>query len=247
MRKSFVVLVLLTLGASAAADTLFGVYAGAARWQQDISGSVASTGSEVDIERDLGLDDSSSEIFYIAVEHPVPVLPNVRANYASVVMDGANVLNRTIQFNGDTYTVASNLRTDIDLTQADAVFYYEVLDNFVSLDLGLAARWLDGHVAIASAVEAGRAEFSGVLPMLYGRARMDLPFTGFWLGAEAQGLAYEGNQLIDANAQVGWESKLGFGAELGWRQYSLELDDYDEIDTAEIDVNGPYIGLNYHF
>lgn len=235
------------LCASAQAETLFGVYAGAASWQQELSGGIASGATELDVDNDLGVSDDAGGMVYVGVEHPLPFLPNLRAQYVTMDIAGSNVLRRNVQFNDSTFLIADQVTTDVELMQADAVLYYEIMDNVVSLDLGLAARYVDGYVAVVSSSEGARADFKGVLPMLYGKTRIDLPLTGFWLGAEAAGLAYEGNQLLDANVQVGWESRLGLGAELGWRAFSIELEDYDDISVAELDVDGPYLGLTYHF
>lgn len=239
--------VLCATALPAAADTVFGVYAGVATWQQEASGNVASGITDLDVEDDLGMDDDSNNMFYIALEHPIPTLPNIRVQHAEIKLGGDNVLSRSIEFNGNSFALAEQVATDIDLSQSDAVLYYEVLDNYLTLDLGLAARYVDGYVEVSSTTTNASAEFSGVIPMLYAQARVDLPLTGFWLGAQAQGVAYDGNQLLDANAQVGWESPIGLGVELGYRAFKLELDQFDEVDSAEIDIDGVYFGLNYHF
>ena len=238
---------LLLLGAPAQADTVFGVYAGAGSWQQEYSGEVTSGFADIDVEDDLDLDDENNNMFYAAVEHGVPGLPNLRFQHVDISVSGESVLTRPIDFNGSVYNIADPVATDLDLTQTDLVLYYEVLDNVVSLDLGVAARWVDGYVEVVSTAESSRADFKGVLPLLYGKARVDLPLSGFWLGAEAQGLGYDGNMLFDATAQVGWESKWGIGAEAGWRMFHMELDEYDEITGADFDVSGPYMALNLHF
>lgn len=231
----------------ATADTLFGVYAGAGTWQQSFSGDVAAGGEAVDLQDDLDFDRDNGNVFYGALEHGIPVLPNIRVNYAEIEGSGANLLSRSIVFDGQVFTVSEDVASEVALTQADAVLYYQVLDGVVSLDLGMAARWVEGDIQITTDSEFARAEFKGVLPMLYARTRVDLPLTGLWLGAEATGLTYDDHQLIDASAQVGWESPYGIGAELGWRTMALELGEVDEVDSAEIDISGPYAALNYHF
>jgi outer membrane protein len=239
--------VLCSTALPVAADTVVGVYAGIASWQQEAAGNLASGISDLDIEDDLGMDDETNNMFYIALEHPIPAFPNIRLQHADISLGGANALSRTIEFNGSSFTVAEQVATDIDLTQSDAVLYYELLDNYMTLDLGLAARYVDGYVNVSSTTSSASADFSGVIPMLYGQVRVDLPLTGLWVGVQAQGIAYDGNQLLDANAQVGWESPFGLGVEVGYRAYKLELDEFDEVDSAEIDVEGVYFGLNYHF
>ncbi|MEQ8859833.1 MAG: TIGR04219 family outer membrane beta-barrel protein [Pseudomonadales bacterium] len=231
----------------AQAETLFGVYAGAGTWQQSFSGGIASGGEKIDVEDDLDVNDDANNVFYAALEHGVPVLPNVRMNYADVSGSGRNLLTRSVEFNGQVFTLSEDVASEVNLTQTDLVAYYEVLDNTLSLDVGVAARWVDGDVEVASASEVAGAKFEGVLPLVYARTRFDLPFTGLWVGGEAMGLAYDGHQLLDANAQLGWESPLGLGAEIGWRTLRLDLDDIDEIDSADIDISGPYAALNFHF
>lgn len=232
---------------TAQADTVFGFYAGAGTWQQEYSGDVTSGISKVDIEDDLGLDDDDNNIIYAAIEHGIPVLPNVRAQHFSIDVDGANTLSRTIEFNGEIFPVSDDVATVIDLTQTDAVFYYELLDNVVSLDLGLAVSFLDGSIEVASSVDSAEADFDEVLPMLYGKVRADLPLTGLWVGAEAQGIGYDDNSLLEFNAQIGYESGLGLGIEAGYRAVQIDMDDFDDVNNAEIDVSGPYAAINYHF
>lgn len=237
----------LLIAGTVQAETLFGVYAGAGTWQQEFSGDVASGAEDVDLERDLDFDRERNNVLYAGLEHGVPVLPNVRVNYAKVAGEGRSVLTRTVEFRGETFSISENVASEVELTQSDAVLYYELLDNVVSLDLGIAARWIDGEIEVASESAVAQAEFEGVLPLLYARGRVDLPLTGAWVGAEAMGLAFDGHSLIDASAQVGWTSPVGFGAELGWRTLRLDLDSIDDIDNAEIDISGPYAALNFYF
>ena len=232
---------------SAHADTLFGIYAGAGTWQQEYGGDVTSGLSSVSVEDDLGVDDDSNMVLYVALEHGVPVLPNIRAQHFSMETDGNNVLSRTIEFNGEVFSVADSVATTVDLTQSDAVFYYEVLDNVVSLDLGIAVSLIEGRIEVASLADSAEAEFDEVVPMVYAKARADLPLTGFWVGIEGQGLSYDDNSLLEINAQIAWESDIGLGIEAGWRSVDIELDTFDDVDSAEIDVSGPYAAINYHF
>jgi len=240
-----VVAVLAT--SSIQADTLLGIYAGAGHWQQNFAGELTSDPISVDVEDDLVLDDDSNMVLYIAVEHALPILPNVRAQHLDVDTQGDNVLSRNIVFNGQSFAVSDTVASDVSFTQSDAVMYYQILDNWVSLDVGMALSWVDGSIEVASSTERAAADFDEIVPMLYGKVRADLPFSGFWVGAEAQGLDYQDNSLLEFNAQVGWESDTGFGFEAGYRAMELEFDEFDEVDRAGIDIKGPYAALNYHF
>lgn len=230
------------------ADTLFGFYAGAGTWQQSYAGDIDSGLVAVDVENDLGVTDKEDNVvLYAAIEHPIPLLPNVRAQYFNIETDGNNVLDRTIEFNGQTFTVSDTVDTSVELSQTDAVLYYELLDNVVSLDLGLVISLVEGEISVVSAADSARAEFDEIIPMAYAKVRTDLPLTGFWVAAEGQGIAFDGNSLIQANAHVGYETDVGLGVEVGYRLMQLELESFDDVDDAQLDVAGPYAAINFHF
>ena len=235
------------LALPASADTLFGVYGGAGTWRQELHGEIAAGPIGIDVEDDLALDDELNNVLYLAIEHPLPFVPNVRLNYTDLSFSGDSVLSRQIEFNNAVFNLSETITTDVDVTQTDLVLYYEVLDNVVSLDLGVAARWIDGEFALMSAGQSTEAQFDVVMPTAYVKVRADLPFSGFWIGAELQGSGYKGNRLLDANAQIGWESPLGLGAELGWRVFDFEVNDLGDIAEAGIDIRGPYFAFNFHF
>jgi outer membrane protein len=242
-----VLTIAVALASSAHADTLFGVYAGAGSWQQNFEGDLSALGSTIDVEDDLGIGDEFNNVLYLAIEHPLPVLPNVRATWTEVTTDGFDTIGSSISFAGASFAAGTDVATDMDLSQGDLTLYYELLDNWVSVDAGLSLRYFDGFMELSGGGDEGRAEFHGALPLVYGRARFELPFTGGWIGAEVQGIAYDGNDLVDANAQLGWVSPVGVGFEAGWRVYRIELDEFDEFDTTALMISGPYAALNLHF
>ncbi len=228
----------------AQADTILGIYAGAGVWQSDISGDVQDGTTAIDTEDDIGLEDENNNYFYAALEHPVPLVPNIKLQHTKLSVDGDNVLNRSIDFNGSQFSFSDNVSAEADLTHTDATFYYEVLDNWVSLDLGITVRLFDGFVEIQSTNESAREDLDEPIPMLYGKVRFDLPLTGLSLDAEANGIGYSGNNLIDATLRVAYESGIGLGLEGGYRSLQLEI---DEDIEADIDLSGVFVGINFHF
>jgi len=232
---------------AASADTIFGVYAGAGTWQQNYSGDLRSGVTTVDVEDDLGIEDDMNNVFYLAVEHPMPFLPNIKVNYVDMSINGDSTLDRTIEFNDVIFPIGTTLTSDVEISQGDAIAYYELLDNYLSLDVGIGARYMDGKVNLVSSSETSNADFTVIVPLLYGRARADLPLSGFWMAAEVMGMGYSDSSLIDATAQLGWESSIGLGAELGYRLINLDIDDMDDFNKANLDISGPYMALNYHF
>lgn len=234
---------------TAMADTVLGVYAGGGVWIQEYNGDIGRTGISVD--NDLRLDDSTQGYFYVALEHPIPIVPNVKFQYASIDTDGNGRVNA-----GDTLDkvdfLNEDVTSDVDLSFADLTLYYEILDNWLNFDLGVTARYFDGDARIRG-VTSDREEsvdINFVLPLAYAKAQFDLPLTGLSIGAEINGVAYSGNHLVDAAAKISYQTDIlpliDVGVEAGYRVLDLETDDIGELNS-NIDVSGPFVGLMAHF
>jgi outer membrane protein len=232
--------------ASAHADAI-GVRAGAYWWNPDFDGTVKSGGEKVDINSDLGFSDDSANVFFVAIEHPLPVLPNVLLQRTQLDSQATNALSRTFTFDGNTYTAADTVKTDIDLSHTDATLYYELLDNWLELDLGLTIRHFDNGVKIRAinAAKESKVDINATIPMLYASARFNLPLTGVYVAVDGNGVGYSGNTLIDYRAMVGYESPIGLGAEVGVRNFDLKYEDGN--DRADVRLDGVYAEVFYHF
>ncbi|MDB6061963.1 MAG: hypothetical protein JWM78_2066 [Verrucomicrobiaceae bacterium] len=243
---------MLAIGMSAAAAMpvhadAIGVRAGFYGWNPDFDGHVKSGGDRVDLHNDLGIDDDNATVFYVAIEHPLPLLPNVLLQHTQLDTDATHQLSRTFTFDDTTYTAADTVKTNLDLSHTDATLYYELLDNWVELDLGLTIRHFDKGVKITAlnAAKSSTLDIDSTIPMLYASARFNLPLTGLYVGVDGNGIGYSGNTLFDYRAMVGYETKIGLGAELGVRNFDLKYKDGD--DKANVKVDGMYAELFYHF
>lgn len=238
--------------ASACSDTLLGIYGGMGMWDVSLDGSMGV--DEIPVTtNELGIDSDSSNFFYVAFEHPIPLLPNVRLQHLTLKSTGNAVVNRNFTFNDMTFPANAATFTNLELTQTDITLYYEVLDNWISLDLGLTAKVLDGFGRVLAEPEGldvieEETSVEGALPMLYGMVRFDLPLTGFYAGGHLNYISYDNNSVSDIDVKVGWmfDSILDFGAELGYRQFSMELNDFDDAN-ADLTYDGPYLNLAVHF
>lgn len=236
------------------ADTLFGIYAGVGAWFTEYDGDVASEdGVDINLIDDLNFDKNDANSIYVAIEHPVPMLPNFRIQRTEISIDESSELDSQIEFDGVAFPLKENVSAELDLTHTDATLYYEVLDNWVSLDLGITVRAFDGVVNIEGEsidVDTGEPIFASQeidvpIPMLYGKAKFELPFTGFSVEAVGNMLEVSGNGITDATVKLAYESKLGIGAELGYRVLKLTLEDDDDLE-AEVTVDGAYLGISLH-
>ena len=237
---------LTTLPTTASADFI-GVTVGGYSWQQEYSGSVQSGLTSIDLEDQLALDDDNGNVVYVAFEHPIPGIPNVRLQHTEMEISETSTLTTNIDFNGTSYTATTTLDTQSDFSHTDLTGYYEILDNWISVDIGLTMRYVDGDIQLTDVATSSTSSesFEAVLPMLYVATKFELPLTGFYLAAEANGTSIGDADLIDYRVSAGYESSLGFGAELGIRSFDLDYEDGSE--RADFEVEGAYVGVFYHF
>ncbi len=227
-----------------------GIFIGAGVWDHAPSGTTQYQGDELDVEQDLGLGGDTQSFGWLAVEHPLPLLPNLRLGLTRARNAGDALVTTSFTFGGQTFTVSEQIASVVELDQQDATFYYEVLDNVVSLDLGIDVKRIKGTAEVTSRTTGitEATSFDAWIPMLYGRADLALPLTGLSVGVEGAGIGYSGSSLTDLTARVAYETDTfpALGLELGYRRQNLTLDDVDGVST-DIDLDGPFAAMYFHF
>ncbi len=247
MKKLTLATTLALLSPLAAADTILGVYAGAGQWQGEYSGNAGDPSIDV---KSLGMDEEDNNYYYIALEHPVPIIPNIKLQKMDITSEQTATIYQSFTIDGTTFIVdpinGTEVASDFDLSHMDIVLYYELLDNWVNLDVGLNIRKFDGHVTAVSEFTSESVDLDEAIPMIYAKAQFDLPLTGFSVGLEGNAINYEDNRLTDYSAKLQYmfDSALDIGLEVGYREMSLEV---DEDVTADIQLKGPYAALLFHF
>lgn len=220
---------------------ILGVGATVGYWDADYSGEASKGNDRVDLERDLNLSSDSNANLTAYFEHPVPVLPNVRLAYTRTKQSG----------NGELVTgydnVVGRVRSELELEQLDVTLYYEILDNWVNLDLGLTVRDFSGELLVQNRdipSQSSETKADAVLPLVYVAARFDLPFTGVSVGGDANAITYDGDSVYDFNVYGQYEMSL-LQLRAGYRQISLDYDDGD--DNLDIELSGPFVSAGLRF
>lgn len=235
----------LALAAPLANADVLGVGANVSYWDSDFSGEVVNKDSAVDIEKDLNLDSDSNANFTAFFEHPIPVLPNVRLNYTSISQSGRGEIGLEAF---DDIPVGAEVKSDLDIDQLDVTLYYEVLDNWVNLDLGLTARRFDGELVLRDqtplSTKVSETSVDSVVPMGYLAARFDLPLTGVSVGAEGNFISYSGDSLHDFNAYGQYEFAM-LQLRAGYRQMAIDYEDDD--DKLDVEMSGPFASVGVAF
>lgn len=235
------------VAAPAQADVLrFAV--GAAAWDAEPDGDFqVEDNSRIDVEDDLGMGSETTGFVWARLEHPVPILPNIKVRYTPLDIEGDETLSREITFDDRTFAVRENVDSTLDMDMLDTALYYEVLDNIVSLDLGLNVKLVDGNATLRStSTGEDRVDFTAPLPLLYAAVAAELPLTGLSAEAEISGLAYSDSKAFDALARLRYTFFFGLGLEVGYRTLVVDVDEVDDVDV-DVDISGFFAGAHFDF
>ena len=244
MKKNIVLLSLsaiLALGASA--DT-FGLEMGAAAWASKTSGNIEYKGDSIDLEKDLGYEDLNTNFIWASFEHPIPLIPNIKIQHTKIEDTASKISNVTF----DNKTFSGNVSSSLQLNQTDFIAYYELLDNWVNLDVGINGKFIDASVSVkdSATTPASNKNLEYIIPMVYAKARFDLPFSGLSAETDLSYISYEDSEFYDFKGGLLYETSFGLGATAGYRMEKLQLDDISDVNS-NIEIKGAYAGLFYHF
>jgi len=242
------------LGTSAQADFVR-VEMGAGAWQNELSGSITTGTPAVTFDSDLlAYDKETKGYAWVYIKHPVPVLPNLRLEYAAV--DYASTTTNTFEYKGVTYSGSTT--TDTTLDQFDIIMYYNILDNtaWMTLDLGLDVKIIQSEFnAVDNTATVSPAHVSETLPvpMGYARGRVEIPGTDIGLEGNIKYSAYKSSKIMDYALKADYTLvdilPVDVGLEVGYRFQQLDIDGADfSIDTtADIEVSGIFAGATIRF
>jgi outer membrane protein len=234
---------LLLAGSCARADFL-GVYTGAGYWNASFSGDVIAG---ISVENELNLDRDNGTYVYIAFEHPIPLVPNIKLAHTTLKESAVGTLAQNFTFNSEVFSANQAIASEIDLTHTDVTLYYELVDIGMDLDVGITGRYFQGEVAVNST----REDLNVLVPMLYGHAKFGLPLTDAYFGGDLNYANYSGNQIADYAITVGWETENfilpEIGIEAGYRSFSIDAG-ADDLDVAvDTQIDGIFVNLAAHF
>ncbi|MBL4764120.1 MAG: TIGR04219 family outer membrane beta-barrel protein [Colwellia sp.] len=235
---------------SAQADTLLGLYIGGHMWVNQAEGSF---GEGSDNQAAFNFNDENQGGFFVAIEHPIPLIPNIKIASTTLDTVGGATISGSFTFEGETYSANSALDTTFDASYVDYTFYYELFDNdLLTFDFGITARDLESQITVVeqATTQNSNLSVSGIIPLLYVNTVIGLPFTGFNVFAEANFLSYDDNTVYDYQIGVSYEllDNLAIDLDLilGYRAVKLELNDIDDL-YSDLTFDGVFAGAIIHF
>ncbi len=182
------------------------------------------------------LDRQGTAQLSVAVEHPVPLLPNAKIRYVN------------LDSNSEQSSPAN--AADIELNNIDYILYYELLDTVVHADIGAGLSNLDGTVRNLNAGALNQYDLDEYSPLLYATVGVKLPFTGMSAKAEAIYTHGSDSKKTDVQAELQYDFidnlLVDVGAKVGYRMMQVDFEQ-DQRPDLRLEFKGPYIGLDVHF
>jgi len=249
MKKLLLATALTSLTTAAQAVPLINLDIGAGMWQPDYGGDLGSTETSVE---ELGLEDESGNVYYATLEFPIPLIPALKVKRTELETSGEGTLSESFTFAGQDFDVNSDVATDLDLSHNDLTIYWGLPKFYLDVDFGVTLRQFDGSVTVDGEFDTQEEDFDVIIPMLFADVRLDLPLTGLYGRVEGHVLSIDDNSLTDITAAIGYNSDAipliaDIEFEAGYRMMELTIDDNDLDFAANIDVSGPYLGVQLAF
>ncbi|HFQ60876.1 MAG TPA: TIGR04219 family outer membrane beta-barrel protein [Epsilonproteobacteria bacterium] len=206
---------------------------------------LTGTASSADLEDTLGWSDAQDVFLKAYFEHPLPFIPNVKLGFTKLSHDGTGAASLFSW--GDIVNFSGEINSQLDLRMTDVTLYYELLDNWIELDAGLTGRYLSGDIQVDTVLESENVSFSSWIPMLYAKARFNVPSTDFSLQFEANGISYQGATFYDYELSARYTLAVGLGLEAGYKAFHVDSDDLSSGLESNMDFTGAYAAVVWDF
>ncbi|SEA79995.1 outer membrane protein [Desulfuromusa kysingii] len=213
-----------------------------------IAGNVNGVGTQLDLERDLDLEDSEDITAEVALKWGDSQLS---FNYLPISFSGTGTLTVAGEFNGVSFSVNDTAKSDLNIDLYDIGYTYYLL-NFddlptrFQLGLELAVKVADVDVMFDAESFSEPESESGTVPIptLGVRTRIALA-DYFGVIGRVGYMEFDDNHFLDAEAQLEFSPVPMVGIYAGYRYFDLQIDE-DDI-YVETQFSGPFAGVMIRF
>ncbi|QIR15669.1 TIGR04219 family outer membrane beta-barrel protein [Shewanella aestuarii] len=257
MNKTLVAASLLSLlsVSSVQAATVLGFKVGGDYWQADTSGTFnadSNLGGGTGPAQSFNYDSKSQGSVWIAIEHPIPFVPNIKIRENQLEGKGKQT-DSDFYFNGVDFFGKSTAYND--LSNTDFVLYYEILDNdLVALDLGAAYKKMhgslriDGYAGEELTRTATQRDIDSGVVMAYANAEVGIPGIGLYVFADVL-LGIDETSVHDYSAGLGWNfegTALDTKVRVGYRDFGFDVTRFSG-STQDTQFKGAFAGIELVF
>jgi len=211
-------------------------------------------GTSADVEDTLHWDSNENIFLKAYIEHPAPMLPNIKLAYTQLSHEGKGEVG-DFTWGGIHIPSLGTIENSLDISKYDLTLYYEVLDNWVEADVGVTLGYIDGNIAVTALTGIGPmsisatedTDFSLFMPTLYGKARFNVPNTDLSLQFEGDVFSYDDTTYYNYELSARYTFSMGLGIEVGYKAQHLDSSDLADGLVVDIDFDGPYAAVVWDF
>jgi len=240
-------------------EVSFGIYSHSPSGAASYSLPYLPLNENIDLENDLGWNRKQDAMVKAYFELPVPFVPNVKLAYSNFNQSGSATVDSFSW--GGIIDLDGTVDSSLELQMYDMTAYYELLDNAVELDAGLTLRYLNGNMSVTPTADFNLPGFMPDLslsapqvtdidmwlPLIYGKARFNIPTTDISLQLETNGISYQDTTFYDYELSVRYTFTMGLGVEAGYKAMHLDSKDLADGLVVDVDSSGPYAAIVWDF
>lgn len=207
------------------------------------TGGPITAAGKIDLQNDLGFKDSKQPIGEIALQFGDSRLS---AGFVPLTFDGAGTIQRTITYNGQTFTAGSNVTSSLkaDIFDLGYTYYLVNMDDLPSraqLGIEAAVKLVNAKTSMSGAPSKNATV---PIPTIGLRGRIALAdFVG--ITGRVGYLGYSGNSFTDIDGQLEFSPLPTLGIYAGYRQIQLKVDSSGVF--ADTTFKGPFAGAFFRF
>ncbi|MDM5272610.1 TIGR04219 family outer membrane beta-barrel protein [Sulfurovum sp. zt1-1] len=205
--------------------------------------------SKTSIEDTLHWTESQDLFFKAYLEHPLPVISNIKLEYNDLSHQGSGPVSGFTW--GDISDFTGDLSNKLDMHAFDVTLYYELIDNWASLDTGLTLRHVYGDIYVKAGnmfmTQEETIDYDTWIPMIYMKGRFDVPTTDITFQAELNAITFSSSTMYDALFTMRYTAVMGLGIEGGYRMMHLDDNELAAGLALDVDFKGPYAAVVWDF
>ena len=216
--------------------------------QGEVSYNPIGSGDVIDLEDDLGYEDTWHLSGRAKLE--IPIIPSIYLMATPLEYDDIGTKNVEFNFGDTTFSADIALESTLTLNMYDIGLYYDIpflelaTSGILSVELGLNARIFDTAVTIEQGVLEESEDYVAGCPLAYIGMRVS-PIDSLAFEAEARGVTYSDITVLSA---IGRLKLSPFGPLFvagGYRYEAIDI----EIEDIVVDVQfgGPFAEVGMQF
>jgi hypothetical protein len=218
-----------------------------------------SDNDRIDVKNDANLGDKTKPWAKFKLEHPIPVIPNIKLAYMPMKFDGSGNVARNINWGGQTYQANADFNLSVTLDRVDTTLYYNfpfiktVTAGKLDVEFGLNVRTIMFEGKLSGTTTGGQRvteSKSITLPIPMGHLAAEIrPINQVSLVGELNYIGYKNNAYYDYVAGLRLNSPVRTPlkpfVEVGYRYEKLKIDEQDV--KIDLKIKGLYALVGVRF